>query len=147
LGSNLTPHTLLTVDKGYYVFEYCLYTPLANVIEVVYHNKRSNYRRVFRIYFKADVNLDLKVVDEAIKLADAMYRKIDAGVVKPNIPLYALLYLISTKLSGFSYRCKVKKRDCPIDITKVVEGQEYKVSIGSLLEQMYRVLKRYKPLE
>ncbi len=136
-----TPYTSYTITKGHYIYEYNLYGN--NMLEIVYHNKRTHYKKIFHVYFKD--NIDLKIIEESIKLADKMYDKIDIGVVKPNIPIYALIYVLNNTIPGFSYKCKIKRQYCPIKVYKYEEGRELMVNTSSLMEQMYRILKRFKP--
>jgi len=147
LEAGLKPYSTLTIDKGHFTFEYNLYAPAMNVLEIVYHNKKSHYKRIFRVHFTEPAIIDVSLLDQAVKIADAMYRKIDAKVVKPNIPLYAVIYLLNTKITGFSYKCKIKKQGCPVEVLRIEGDRVYRVNMSSLLEQIYRVFKKYRPLE
>lgn len=131
------------MTKDHYLYEYNIYNN--NMLEIIYHNKKTHYKKIFRIYFED--TLDLKLIEESIKLADKMYDKINAGVVKPNIPIYALIYVLNNSIPGFSYKCKIKKYLCPIKVYRYEEGHEYLVNTSSLMEQMYRVFKKFKITE
>lgn len=143
---SIQPHTTFTNSIGKFTYEYNLYPN--NMIEVIYHNKKTNYRKIYRIYFDPDrgVLISLKIIEEAIKLSDFMYSKINTSIVKPNIPLYALINVLNRNVPGFSYKCKIKKEKCPIKIYKFESGKETIVQPSSILEQMYRIFKKYNIL-
>jgi len=115
------------------------------MIEIVYHNKRTHYKKIYQIYFDPDrgVLISTKMIEDAIKLSDSMFSIINASVVKPNIPLYALISVLNRNVPGFSYKCKIKKELCPIKIFKYEDGFKTVVQSSSVLEQMYRVFKKY----
>lgn len=140
---SILPHTSFSSMHGKFSYEYNLYPN--NVIEVVYHNKRTNYRKIHRIYFNPDkgVLISSKIIEEAIKLCEVMYSKISSSVVKPNIPIYAIINVLNRNVPGFSYKCKIKKENCPIKIYKYENGRETIVQTSSILEQMYRVFRKY----
>jgi hypothetical protein len=135
-----TPYSSYTVNKGRFMYEYNIYSD--NVLEIIYHNRRTHYKKIYRIRFSD--NIDLKIIDEALKLADKMFRVAEAGVVKPNIPVYALIYVLNKRIPGFSYKCKIKKKDCPITVYKIEEGRVLDVKMSSLMEQMYRFFKKFR---
>lgn len=140
---SLVPHTSFTQTHGKFSYEYNLYPN--NMIEIVYHNRKTNYRKIHRIYFNPDkgVLISTKLIEEAIKLCEIMFSKINSSVVKPNIPVYALLNVLNRNVPGFSYKCKIKKEQCPIRIYRYENGRETIVQSSSILEQMYRVFKKY----
>ncbi len=133
------PHTSYSGSIGIFSYEYNLYPN--NMLEIIYYNKVTGHRRIYHIYF--DKVIDMSVIEKAVELAKQLYIRVKAGVAKPNIPLYALLYVLNRRIHGFSYRCKIKKKGCPVRIYRVINGREVLANTSSLLEQMYRILKKY----
>jgi len=133
------PHSSFRGEVDVFSFEYNLYPN--NVLEITYYNKVTKHTRVYRIYF--DKVISIKMVEEACELAKKLYRIVKAGVAKPNIPLYTILLLLNRNVPGFSYKCKIKKKNCPIQVYRVIDDKEIRANTSSLLEQMYRVIKKY----
>jgi len=134
------PHTSYHAKEGAYVIEYNFYPE--NILEVVYYNRNTGYRRVHRVYFEGFVTT--KLVEEALKVSKNLLLRVKSRIAKPNIPLYAIIYILMKYLPGFGYKCKVKKYLCPLKVYRVENGREYSLSIGSIVEQTYRVVRKYQ---
>jgi len=127
-------------DKKDIKIVFNLYHP--NMLEIIYANKKTHRKRIYHVYYEDRV-IDLKVIEEALKLTERILSKIIMGSVKPNIPLYAILYLLYLRTDGFSYKCKIKPERCPVKVYRVIDNREVAMSIKSLTDQMYRMVNRF----
>ncbi|MET1160881.1 MAG: hypothetical protein ABWW65_07965 [Thermoprotei archaeon] len=139
---DIAPHAAYRIDYEKYYVEYILYPD--NVLEIVYRHKKKGTERIHVVYFRGFIST--RVIDCAVKITRLLLPRVRAGISKPNIPLYALLYSIILNTSGFGYKCKVKTHKCPLKIYRIERGRRILLSIGSVAEQTYRVMRPYREL-
>jgi len=134
------PFQTILYDKKNFKFVFNLYPP--NMLEIMYLNRRTHRKRIYHVYYDDQV-IDLKVLEEALELTEQILSRIIMGSDKPNIPLYAILYILYLRINGFSYKCKIKPEKCPVKVYRVINNREVAMSIKSLTEQMFRMVRRF----
>ncbi len=110
-------------------------------ILIEYRNKTNGRSRTYLVV--SSIPLEEEFIYNAGVLARKLYGIVRDRSTQPNIPLYSLLIVLATKVKGFSYRCKVKKTNCPIEIYRIINDLVLRVSVPSIIEQIYRILKKY----
>ena len=138
--TSVEPFQTILYDKKNFKYVFNLYPP--NMLEIVYANRKTHRKRIYHVYYEDQI-IDLKVLEEALELTERILSKIIMGSVKPNIPLYAILYLLYLRTDGFSYKCKIKPERCPVKVYRVIDDREVTMSIKSLTDQMYRMVNKF----
>ncbi len=115
-----------------------------NSVEIIYYNRRSGLKR--RYLLTIEYPLTKELIDEAVVIAENLYTIIFDRAAKPNIPLYALIIVLLKKYRGLSYKCKIAREKCPMRIHKLFDGVRVEMSCASIIEQVYRVMKKYSSL-
>lgn len=110
-------------------------------ILIEYRNKANGRTRTYLVV--SSIPLNEEIIYNAGILARKLYEIIRDRSPQPNIPLYSLIIVLANRIKGFSYRCKVKKTNCPVEIYRMVNDLVLKASVPSIIEQVYRVLKKY----
>lgn len=110
-------------------------------ILIEYRNKANGRSRTYLVV--SSIPFNEEVIYSAGILVRKLYEVIRDRSTQPNIPLYSLMIVLATRVKGFSYRCKVKKTNCPIEIYKILNDLVLRVSVPSIIEQIYRILKKY----
>ncbi len=112
-----------------------------NIVEISYINRRSGTIRKYII--ESNHPIDEMIVDEAMIIAENLYTIIDDHASKPNIPLYSLIISLLRYFKGLSYKCKIARDRCPLKIYKMYNGTLIQMSVASIIEQVYRVTRKY----
>jgi hypothetical protein len=110
-------------------------------VKVLYKNMVTEAYREYIIL--SDEPIPDELLDEARMISDRLYSELNVNAPIPNVPLYALIYLLMRHMRGLSYRCKIVKDNCPLRILRLEKGEMRSMSVQSLIEQMYRVFKKH----
>ncbi len=110
-------------------------------LKVLYYNSSTGASREYIVL--TDYPVPREALDEARTIAEEIYGKLRENAPVPNIPLYALIILLLRSHRGITYKCKVRKTSCPIRIFRVEKNALIKMSVQSIIEQVYRIMKKY----
>ncbi len=128
-----------SVDRRHILFGYerfDMYT-----VKVMYKNKITGAYREYIVL--SDLTVNDEIIGLARKISHRIYGELRDNAPVPNIPLYSLLYVLSRRYRGITYKCKIRKDNCPLKIFRIERGNMISMSVQSLIEQIYRLLKKY----
>ncbi len=128
-----------SATRSHIMFGYERFDPYT--VKVMYKNKVTGAYREYIVL--SDLEVTDKQLLEARRIADKLYGDLRDNAPVPNIPLYGLLYVLIRNTRGITYRCKVRRENCPLKILRIERGVMVSMSVQSLIEQLYRVVKKY----